>query len=261
MAGRVRQPIDVRSLERWISKNVPEIEAPLDIKQVRSLHVPALPVDHHAHLVAHPQFGFGQSNPTYQLTAADSKRYVLRKKPPGTLLSKTAHAVEREYRIIAALAKTDVPVPKAYCLCEDTSVIGTPFYIMEFLDGRIFEDPIIPSVLPDHRRAIWADAVRTLAKLHRIDPRSVGLENFGKPSGFYTRQVTTWRSICDAQAAVRDVETREAVGPLPHFPELMQFFADEGQQPADRGSLIHGDFKIDNLVFHKTEPRVIGILE
>ncbi|KAL2199547.1 kinase-like domain-containing protein [Corynascus similis CBS 632.67] len=239
MAGRVRQPIDTRALEKWVSKNVPEIEVPLDVKQ----------------------FGFGQSNPTYQLTAADGSRYVLRKKPPGRLVSKTAHKVEREYRIIHALEKTDVPVPKAYCLCEDSSIIGTPFYIMEFLDGRIFEDPVIPSVLPDHRRAIWADAVRTLAKLHRIDPRSVGLENFGKPTGFYTRQVATWRSVCDAQAAVRDVETREAVGQLPHFADLMAFFADERQQPADRGTLIHGDFKIDNLVFHKTEPRVIGILD
>ncbi|KAL1839019.1 hypothetical protein VTJ49DRAFT_1994 [Mycothermus thermophilus] len=239
MAGRVRQPIDVRALERWISANVPLIEVPIDVKQ----------------------FGFGQSNPTYQLTAADGQKYVLRKKPPGRLVSKTAHKVEREYRIIAALSNTDVPVPRAYCLCEDPSVIGTPFYIMEFLDGRIFEDPVIPNVLPDHRRAIWADAVRTLAKLHRLDPRSVGLENFGKQGGFYNRQIETWKAICTAQAAVRDVETREEVGQLPHFDELIEFFADESQQPADRATLVHGDFKIDNLVFHKTEPRVIGILD
>ncbi|KAK3695315.1 kinase-like domain-containing protein [Podospora appendiculata] len=239
MAGRVRHPIDMRALEAWISKTVPEIEVPLDIKQ----------------------FGFGQSNPTYQLTAADGRRYVLRKKPPGQLLSKTAHKVEREYRIIAALASTDVPVPKAYCLCEDPSIIGTPFYIMSFLDGRIFEDPIIPNVLPDERRAIWSDAVRVLAKLHRIDPRSVGLENFGKSTGFYNRQIATWKTICDAQARVEDVETRVAVGQLPYFEPMMRFFADEKQQPADRGTLVHGDFKIDNLVFHKTEPRVIGILD
>ncbi|KAM7192249.1 Protein kinase-like domain containing protein [Naviculisporaceae sp. PSN 640] len=239
MAGRVRQPIDIRSLENWISRKVPQIEVPLDVKQ----------------------FGFGQSNPTYLLTAADNRKYVLRKKPPGQLVSKTAHKVEREYRIISALAKTDVPVPKAYCLCEDDSVIGTPFYIMEYLDGRIFEDPVIPNVLPDQRRAIWSDAVRVLAKLHRLDPKSVGLENFGKSTGFYNRQIATWSAICDAQARVEDVDTREAVGQLPHFKEMMEFFADQKQQPVDRGTLIHGDFKIDNLIFHKTEPRVIGILD
>ncbi|KAK0718783.1 kinase-like domain-containing protein [Apiosordaria backusii] len=239
MAGRVRHPIDIRSLERWLNKTVPEIETPLEVHQ----------------------FGFGQSNPTYQLTTPSGDRYVLRKKPPGKLVSKTAHKVEREYRIIAALSTTDVPVPKAYCLCEDDSVIGTPFYIMEFLDGRIFEDPVIPNVLPDHRRAIWADAVRTLAKLHRVDPKSVGLEEFGRHTGFYNRQIETWKQICAAQAAVEDVDTKEQVGQLPFFEELMGFFSDEKGQPGDRGTLIHGDFKIDNLVFHKTEPRVIGILD
>ncbi|KAK3495607.1 kinase-like domain-containing protein [Neurospora crassa] len=239
MAGRVRHPIDIRALESWLAQKVPDIEAPLDIKQ----------------------FGFGQSNPTYQLTAADGRKYVLRKKPPGKLVSKTAHKVEREYRILTALSDTDVPVPRTYCLCEDESVIGTPFYIMSFLDGRIFEDPIIPNVLPDQRRAIWSDAVRVLAKLHRIDPRSVGLEEFGKPYGFYSRQVDTWKTICTAQAKVEDVDTGEPVGQLPFFEEMMQYFSDLRQQPADRATLIHGDFKIDNLVFHKTEPRVIGILD
>jgi aminoglycoside phosphotransferase (APT) family kinase protein len=97
------------------------------------------------------QFGFGQSNPTYQLTSSTGEKYVLRKKPPGKLVSKTAHKVEREYRVIHALEKTDVPVPKAYCLCEDDSVIGTPFYIMEFLDGRIIEDPTFPGLSPEER--------------------------------------------------------------------------------------------------------------
>jgi aminoglycoside phosphotransferase (APT) family kinase protein len=97
------------------------------------------------------QFGFGQSNPTYQLTGSDGARFVMRKKPPGKLVSKSAHQVEREYKIIHALEKTDVPVPKAYCLCEDDKVVGTPFYIMEFLDGRIIEDPTMPDVTPDER--------------------------------------------------------------------------------------------------------------
>lgn len=123
MAGRVRQPIDVNSLESYIKNNVPDIATPLDVKQ----------------------FGYGQSNPTYLITSKSTGRsYVLRKKPPGKLLSQTAHKVEREYRIIKALGSTDVPVPKAYCLCEDSSVIGTPFYIMEFLKGRIFEDATMP---------------------------------------------------------------------------------------------------------------------
>ncbi|KAL4898176.1 kinase-like domain-containing protein [Aspergillus ambiguus] len=239
MAGAVRQPIDVPALERYISQNVPEIQTPIDVKQ----------------------FGFGQSNPTYQLTGANGQRYVMRKKPPGQLLSKTAHKVEREYKIIHALEKTDVPVPKAYCLCEDSSVIGTPFYIMEFLDGRIFTDPAMPEVGPEERNALWKDALRTLAKFHRVIPSEVGLETFGKPTGFYDRQIATFRTISQAQAQAVDVETKEPVGELPHFADVVRFFANKATQPRDRGTLVHGDYKIDNMVFHKTEPRVIGILD
>lgn len=132
---------------------------------------------------------------------------------------------------------------------------------MSFLDGRIIEDPAIPGVSPEERRALWSEAIRTLAKLHRVDPKAVGLETFGKPSGFYNRQLQTWKTICEAQAATKDVDTGVAVGPLPRFDDMMAFFADVSRQPKDRGTIIHGDYKIDNLVFHKTEPRVIGILE
>ncbi|KAL5364745.1 kinase-like domain-containing protein [Aspergillus floccosus] len=239
MAGAVRQPIDIPALERYISQHVPEIQTPIDVKQ----------------------FGFGQSNPTYQLTGANGQKYVMRKKPPGKLLSKTAHKVEREYKIIHALEKTDVPVPKAYCLCEDSSVIGTPFYIMEFLDGRIFTDPAMPEVGPEERTALWKDAVRTLAKFHRVVPRDVGLESFGKPSGFYDRQIATFKTISQAQAQAVDVESKEPVGDLPHFADMVRFFSNKATQPRDRGTLVHGDYKIDNMVFHKTEPRVIGILD
>ncbi len=203
----------------------------------------------------------------------------MRKKPPGKLVSKTAHQVEREYKIIHALEKTDVPVPKAYCLCEDSSVIGTPFYIMEFLDGRIIEDPTMPDVTPEDRTEMsatihslqvtgntdnmyrWHDAIRTLAKFHKVVPKDVGLENFGKPSGFYDRQIKTFATISRAQAATVDVETKEAVGQIPHIDEMLEYFRDKKFQPKDRGTPIHGDYKIDNLVFHKIEPRVIGILE
>jgi len=239
MAGVVRQPIDVTSLEHYIAANVPEIQLPIDIKQ----------------------FGYGQSNPTYQLTDKAGRRYVMRKKPPGRLLSKTAHKVEREYRIIHALEKTDVPVPRALCLCEDESIIGTAFYIMTFLDGRIFEDPAIPGVTPAERTKMWHSAITALAKFHSVNPKSVGMESFGKPNGFYNRQLATFNTISDAQAKAVDVETKQPVGKIPHQDDIVAFFSDPKTQPKDRSSFVHGDYKIDNVVFHKTEPRVIGILD
>ncbi|KAF2013162.1 acyl-CoA dehydrogenase family member 11 [Aaosphaeria arxii CBS 175.79] len=239
MAGAVRQPIDVAALERYISANVPDIEAPIDVKQ----------------------FGYGQSNPTYQLTDNKGRKFVMRKKPPGQLLSKTAHKVDREYRIIHALEQTDVPVPKALCLCQDEEVIGTDFYIMEFLDGRIFEDPAIPGVTPEERTEIWRSAITTLAKFHRVSPKDVGLENYGKPSGFYNRQIATFNTISKAQAEAVDKETKVPVGKIPHQDDMVKFFSDPQTQPKDRSSFVHGDYKIDNVVFHKTEPRVIGILD
>ncbi|MCJ1402464.1 hypothetical protein MMC11_005684 [Xylographa trunciseda] len=239
MAGPVRQPIDVSCLSGYLEQNILEIKLPISIKQ----------------------FGFGQSNPTYQLTAADSAKYVLRKKPPGKLLSKTAHQVEREYRIIHALGETDVPVPKTYGLCEDVSVVGTPFYIMEFLDGRIFEDASFPSVTETERREMWRSALLTLASLHRTSPASVCLSSFGRPSGFYDRQLKTLGAISSSQAQAVDIETGVQVGKISHFDDVVAFFRDPETQPRDRGTLIHGDYKIDNLVYHKTEPKVIGILD
>ncbi|OCT49680.1 Phosphotransferase enzyme family domain protein [Cladophialophora carrionii] len=207
------------------------------------------------------QFEFGQSNPSYKLTDSRGQRFVLRKKPPGKLLTRAAHQIEREYRVIRALNGTDIPVPKVYCLCEDSSVIGTPFYIMEFLDGRIFQDAWMPGVSADERNAMWKQAVQTLARLHRLDPASIGLADFGKPRGFYNRQIRTLKSLCESYAKVTDVETNEPVGKIPGTDELVAYFADEGQQPQDRGTLVHGDYKIDNLVFHKTKPVIIGILD
>ncbi|KAF1944118.1 aminoglycoside phosphotransferas-like protein [Clathrospora elynae] len=239
MAGTIRQPIDVASLERYITAHVPEIQVPLDVKQ----------------------FGYGQSNPTYQLTDKAGKKYVLRKKPPGQLLSKTAHKVDREYRIIHALEKTDVPVPRALCLCQDQAVLGTDFYIMDFLDGRIFEDPAIPGVTAEERTNMWHSAITTLAKFHRIPPSSVSLSTYGKPSGFYTRQIATFNTISQSQASAKDKETGEPVGKIPHQDAMVAFFSDSKTQPKDRATFVHGDYKIDNVVFHKTEPYVIGILD
>jgi aminoglycoside phosphotransferase (APT) family kinase protein len=185
----------------------------------------------------------------------------MRKKPPGKLVSKTAHKVEREYRILHALQNTDVPVPKVYGLCEDERVVGSPFYIMEYLDGRIFTEPHFQGVSATERKEMWHDAVRTLAKLHRLDPKDIGLEGYGKPSGFYDRQIKTFTALGEAQSKTRDIETGQMVGEVPRMKELVQFFGDKERQPKDRGVPIHGDYKIDNLVYHKTEPRVIGILE
>ncbi|KAI6779268.1 Acyl-CoA dehydrogenase family member-like protein [Emericellopsis cladophorae] len=257
MAVSVRQPIDVGALEAYIGQHVPGIKVPLDVKQ----------------------FGFGQSNPTYQLTSPDGSRYVLRKKPPGKLISQAAHKVEREHRIIEALGPTNVPVPKTYCLCADGSVVGTPFYIMGFLDGRILEDAGMPGMTAEERSSHWKAAVKTLAKFHRVDFRKVGLEDFGKHSDFYDRQVATWRHIsavgvftscclksvlinpAKSQEQVVDVKTGEPVGPIPHLDEMLAFFSDKRYQPKDRATLVHGDYKIDNMVFHPSRPEVIGLLD
>ncbi|KAK7992276.1 APH-domain-containing protein [Apiospora saccharicola] len=240
MAGLVRQPIDVQSLQAYLALRVPQIVLPLEVRQ----------------------FGFGQSNPTYQLTSVPTKsRYVLRKKPEGKLLSEAAHKVEREYRIIRALGPTDVPVPQVYCLCQDESVIGTPFYVMEYLDGRIFEDPAILDDVPAAERTqLWKAAAQTLAKLHRVDYVQAGVDGFGKSEGFYGRQLATWTRICSAQEKAVDSDRGMAVGRIPHFGDLVGYFSG-GTQPQDRATLVHGDYKIDNLVFHPTEPRVIGVLD
>ncbi|KAK4629031.1 putative acyl-CoA dehydrogenase IBR3 [Fulvia fulva] len=239
MAGPIRQPIDLDKLAKYIDQNAPEIKTPLDVKQ----------------------FGYGQSNPTYLLTDSKGDKYVMRKKPPGKLLSETAHQVDREYRIIKSLQDTDVPVPKAICLCEDDNVVGTAFYIMSFLNGRIFADPAIPDVSPEHRNAMWKSAVTTLAKFHRIAPKSVGMESFGRPNNFYNRQLKTFATLSVAQAQTKDIETGKPVGNVPHYDDMVSFFSNPQTQPKDRGTFVHGDYKIDNMVFHPTEPHVIGILD
>ncbi|KAI5289194.1 hypothetical protein KEM52_000878 [Ascosphaera acerosa] len=243
MAGEVRQPINLASLEKYCAQHAPAIKTPLGLQQ----------------------FGFGQSNPTYLLTAADGAKYVLRKKPPGKLLVRTAHRVDREYRVISALAGTDVPVPRTYCFCEDEGVIGTAFYIMEFLQGRHFTDDSFPGVSPEERTELygpgWRAAVTTLAKLHRVDVKAVGLADFGKPSGYYDRQVRTWGMVSAAQSAVADVETGQPVGEIRNMDAMLSFFGDRAGQPRDRATLVHGDFKIDNVIFHATEARVLGVLD
>ncbi|KAI8887985.1 APH-domain-containing protein [Backusella circina FSU 941] len=234
---RTGHEIDVDKLEAYLLKSVPGFKGPLDVSQ----------------------FKHGQSNPTYLLKDGNKKQYVLRKKPPGTLISKTAHAVEREYRIINAMSKTDVPVPKVYTLCEDVAVIGTPFYVMEFLEGRIFSDVRMLSLPFEERRQCWISAVETLGKLHAVDFTAVGLGDYGRNSGFFQRQMRSLGKVQAAQAAVVDEDTGKAVGPLPRIDELYAWF--KRNEVEDVATIVHGDFKIDNMIFHPTEPRVIGVLD
>ncbi|KAF9169731.1 hypothetical protein BGX21_009852 [Mortierella sp. AD011] len=229
--------LEPEKLDPYLLKNVPGFAVPVKVSQ----------------------FKLGQSNPTYLLTDANGVRYVLRKKPAGALLSSTAHAVEREFRILKALGeKSNVPVPKVYTLCEDTSVIGTPFYVMEFLQGRIFSDVTLSKLPFEERRLCWLSAVDTLAKLHKVDYVSIGLESYGKNSGFYRRQISSLTKVSAAQAKAQDANGVE-VGPIPGMDEVTAWFKDA--EVKDSSSIVHGDYKMDNLVFHPTEPRVIGILD
>ena len=186
----------------------------------------------------------------------------MRKKPPGTLLSKSAHAVEREYAVIHAVHPT-VPTPAVYALCEDSSIIGTPFYVMEYVTGRIFHDFSIPGVKPDERREMWKSATQTLARLHNVDIDRVGLHNFGRRGGFYERQMKTFEGINHKQGGTKDVDSGEEVGSIPHLRDMFDLYRNSIKRgtPRDRSCVIHGDFKIDNLIFHETEPRVVAVLD
>lgn len=235
----IRNQLDVAALEKYMTSHLHGTKGPIEVKQ----------------------FKLGQSNPTYLITDAASNRYVLRKKPAGKLLSATAHAVEREYKVLAALASSGkkIPVPKVYALCEEASVLGTPFYIMEFVEGRILSDVTFAKMSPEHRRKCWFSVIDALAEIHTVDFRAVGLEGFGRPEGFYSRQISSLRKVSGAQAVVRNKETNKAVGELPRLEEMLRWF--DRNQAEDATAIIHGDFKIDNMVFHPTEPRVIGILD
>ncbi len=219
-----RLKIDSANLQPWIDEYVP------NAGKIKAIE----------------QFKGGQSNPTYKIIT-ESKNLVLRRKPPGKLLP-SAHAVDREYKVITALYETDVPVPKTYGLCEDDDVAGTAFFVMDFLDGDLFWDPMIPSMTNTDRTEIYKNKNKTLAKLHSVDYRKIGLEDYGKPGNYVARQVSRWSK----QYRASETDNIEAMNNLIDW--LPKNIPDD-----DETTIVHGDYRLDNMILKNNE--VIGILD
>lgn len=194
------------------------------------------------------QFKGGQSNPTYLLETPGAN-YVMRRKPPGKLL-KSAHAVDREFRVISALYAADFPVPRPFLLCNDDEIVGTMFYIMEYMRGRIFWDLDLPDCDPEERRAIYDHVNATIARLHCFDYRRIGLEDYGRPGNYFARQISRW----SRQYVASEIDK------VPAMDRLMVWLP-EHIPDDDTSSVVHGDYRLDNLVIHPSEPRVIAVLD
>ncbi len=213
-------------LEHYLTDRMPGFRGPLKIRQ----------------------FVGGQSNPTYMLETP-AARFVMRKKPPGTLLQ-SAHQVEREFRIIKALAATDVPVPRVHLLCEDTGVIGTAFFVMDFVAGRIMRDPFMPDSSPDERAACYDSMNDVLARLHKVDFRAVGLGDYGRPAAYVARQVARW-------SKQYELSKTEEIPEMDRLIEWLTLHIPAG----DETTIAHGDYRIENIIFDPDEPRVVAVLD
>ena len=221
-----RHRIDEASLARWMAEHVEGYAGPLTVLQFKG----------------------GQSNPTYRLDTP-GRSYVMRRKPFGKLLP-SAHAVDREFRVISALGNQGFPVAHAYALCSDDSVIGSAFYIMSMEEGRVFWDPTLPSQLAEVRPKIFKSKIETLAQLHSYDPEKIGLGDFGKPGNYFARQVDRWTKQYRASETQLIPEVEKLIEWLPRtLPEQKCV------------SIVHGDYRLDNMIFHATEPRVIAVLD
>jgi len=221
-----RHRIDEVRLDGWMRDHVEGYQGPLTVQQFKG----------------------GQSNPTYKLDTP-GRSYVLRRKPFGKLLP-SAHAVDREFRVIAALGAQGFPVARAYALCTDDAVIGAAFYIMSMEEGRVFWDPTLPSQPPAARRAIFKSKIESLAQLHQFEPQAIGLGDFGKPGNYFARQVDRWTKQYRASETEHIPEVEKLIEWLPRtIPEQQRI------------SIVHGDYRLDNMIFHPTEPRILAVLD
>lgn len=226
MPVREAHKIDVAALQKYLRQNVEGYQGELAVEQFKG----------------------GQSNPTYRLSAG-GKKYVMRRKPPGKLL-KSAHAVDREYRVISALAGTDVAVPRTYCLCTDESVIGTWFYIMECVEGRVLWNLDLPGMNPQERASLYDSMNSVIAALHSVDYEKVGLGDFGRPGNYVSRQISRWSKQYYASKSEDN----------PAMDNLIKWLPENIPQ-ADETAIVHGDYRLDNIVIHPTEPRVVAVLD
>lgn len=229
-AVSARQRFDTDALAAWLRAHVAGFEGTLAVEQ----------------------FAGGQSNPTFKLVTP-SRSYVLRAKPgPAAKLLPSAHAIEREYRVMDALSRTDVPVAKMLALCEDETVIGRAFYVMEFVEGRVLWDPSLPGMAPAQRAAIYDEMNRVIAALHTVNPTTAGLADYGKPGNYLARQIARWSKQYEASETEPIEAMRRLIDWLPmHMPP------DTGEHVA----VVHGDYRLDNLIFHPNEPRILAVLD
>ncbi|HKC45021.1 MAG TPA: phosphotransferase [Burkholderiales bacterium] len=227
-AVQERHRFDVARLEAFLAARIAGFAGPLDVVQFKG----------------------GQSNPTFLLTTPRAK-YVMRSKPaPAAKLLPSAHAVEREHRVITALGRIGLPVPRTFCLCEDESVIGRAFYVMEHVAGRVLWDQSLPGMAPRERAAIYDEMNRVIAQLHGVDYRAAGLTDFGRPGNYLARQIDRWTKQYRSSETERVAEMDRLIEWLP------------GAIPAgDETSVVHGDYRLDNLIFDPTEPRILAILD